>query len=126
MNRTAAWLALAVVLAVGVDALGDLTQDRPDHPEDGSRSEIVLAVRTRSAEDSEHAARRLWAACEATIDNRLLDPGLVAVGDGRWLAVTEPAVGPRSWRRLQGCLEDLTLHRVLGQIVSKQDRPAAP
>lgn len=121
MKRLLLWLGLAVVVAVGVDALGDLTQDRPDRVVPGSHSEIVLEVTTRSGEAPAAAARRLWAACERTVSNRLAEAGLVERDDGRFLAVTEPAVGPRSWRRLKGCLEDLTLDRVKATVVSKQD-----
>lgn len=125
MKTLVASLALAAAIALGLDALGDLTQNRPDRDVPGSTSELLLRVSTRSGEPPATAARRLWMACEHTVRNRLLDPGLVEVGDGLMGAVTEPAVGPRSWRRLKGCLEDLTLDHVQATVISKVDRPPA-
>jgi hypothetical protein len=57
---------------------------------------------------------------------RLADPGVVQVADGRFRLTIEPEVGEHSWRRLQGCLEDATLDRVKGHVVSKTDIPPAP
>jgi hypothetical protein len=123
VKRAAVALAGILLGVAGIDALGDLTQDRPDPPRPGSRSEIVLRVSARGA--GPDAADRLWAACEGTVRVRSVPPHPVFLGDGTWRVVTEPAVGPRAWKRLRGCLEDLTLDRVLGRVVSKVDLPAA-
>ncbi len=124
--------ALLVVLAVaglelGIDALADLTQDRPDRVLPGSRSEIVLEVSSRDRTGSDLlSAQGLWGACQGNVWQRLVEPGVVQVADGRFQLTTEPAVGEHSWRRLQGCLEDTTLDRVKGHVVSKRDVPPAP
>ncbi len=125
MKRAVIWLGLAALIAVGIDALGDLTQNRPDVPRQGTRSEILLEVRNRNFRaTSLEAAQNLWAVCSGTVHNRLAPPGLVAVSEDRFLLATEPAVEKYGWRRLKGCLEDLTLDQVIAKVVSKQDLPA--
>ena len=122
MKRTVLLLLAAAALAVGIDALADLTQDRPDRVVQGSRSEIVLDVASRDRGGSVLlSAQGLWGACQGTVRHRLVDPGVVELSDGRFRLQTEPALGEHSWRRLQGCLEDTTLDRVKAHVVSKRD-----
>ncbi len=127
MKRALLILVAVVAVYAGIDVLADLTQDRPDHVVPGSRSEIVLEVSSRDRTGSDLlAAQGLWGACQGNVWQRLVEPGVVEVGDGRFRMTTEPAVGEHSWRRLQGCLEDATLDRVKGHVVSKRDLPPAP
>jgi hypothetical protein len=122
-------VALAVAaLWVGIDALADLTQDRPDQVVPGSRSEIVLEVDSRDRTGSNRlSAQGLWGACQGTVRQRLAEPGVVPLDDGHFLLTTEPALGEHAWRRLQGCLEDATLDRVKGRVIDKRDlAPASP
>jgi hypothetical protein len=122
VKRVALVLLGMAALAVFVDVLGDLTQDRPDKVVPGARSEIVLDLRTQDYLGSPlSAAQGLWGACSGTVTQRLLDPGVVDLGEGRYRLVTDPAVGEHSWRRLQGCLEDATIDRVTAEVVSKRD-----
>jgi len=116
-------VVLAVAgLAAGLDVLADLTQDRPDKIPAGSRSEIVLDVRHRSTQPAEvRTAQGLWGACQGTVWQRITDPGVGELGGGRFLVTTSPAVGEHAWRRLQGCLEDMTVDRVRAEVVSKRD-----
>ena len=120
-------VALAAIVG-GIDVLADMTQDRPDHVVPGSRSEIVLEVSSSDRTGSDLlSAQGLWGACQGNVWQRLVDPGVVQVADGQFRLITEPAVGEHSWRRLQGCLEDATLDRVRGHVVSKRDvLPEAP
>ncbi|MDQ4068047.1 MAG: hypothetical protein M3203_00980 [Actinomycetota bacterium] len=120
-------VAVAVVAVyAGIDVLADLTQDRPDDVRPGSRSEIVLEVSSRDRTGSDLlAAQGLWGACQGNVWQRLVDPGVVQGNDGRFRLTTEPAIGEHAWRRLQGCLEDATLDRVKGHVVSKRDVPPA-
>jgi len=129
MKRIVLVAVLVAVTVAGIDWLADLTQDRPDRVAPGSRSEVVLEVRVRNSFDPAPLIRAqgLWGACESTVHQRLIEPGLVELGAGRFLAVTEPALGEHAWRRLQGCLEDLTIDRLHGHVVSKTDMgPAEP
>ncbi len=122
MKRAAIILLGMAALAVFVDVLGDLTQDRPDTVVPGARSEIVLDLRTQDYLGSPlSAAQGLWGACSGTVTQQLLDPGVVDLGEGRYRLVTDRAVGEHSWRRLQGCLEDATIDRVTAEVVSKRD-----
>ena len=122
MKRAAVLLGLAVAVYFGVDAMGDLTQDRPDVVAPNSNSEIVLQVTSRDVHgSSDEAAQALWAVCQNTVRNRLAPPGVVPVGGDRFRLVTEPAVGEHSWRRLQGCLEDLAVDQVKARVVTKRD-----
>ncbi len=121
--RRALLAALAVAAVVmSVDFLADLTQDRPDRVLPGSRSEVVLEVDSRDRTGSALlSAQGLWGACQGTVYQRLAEPGIAEVGDGRFRLQTEPALGEHAWRRLQGCLEDATLDRVKAHVVSKRD-----
>ncbi len=122
MKRAALVLLGMAALAVFVDVLGDLTQDRPDTVVPGARSEIVLEVRTQDYLGSPlSAAQGLWGACSGTVKQELVDPGVVDLGGSRYLLVTTTAVGEHSWRRLQGCLEDATIDRITAEVVTKRD-----
>ena len=124
MKRAVLLLVAALAVALGVDGLADLTQDRPDHVIPGSRSEIVLDLQSRDRGGSAMlSAQGLWGACQGTVRHRLAEPGVIEVSDGRFRLVTEPALGEHSWRRLQGCLEDTTLDKVKAHVVSKRDIP---
>lgn len=124
--------ALLVVLAVaalvmGIDVLADLTQDRPDRVLPGSRSEVLLEVDSRDRTGSELlSAQGLWGACQGTVYQKLAEPGVTQVAEGQFRLLTEPALGEHAWRRLQGCLEDATLDRVKGRVLSKRDLAPAP
>ena len=119
--------ALLLIIAVaalvgGIDALADLTQDRPDSVAPGSRSEIVLEVQSRDRTGSDRlSAQGLWGACQGNVWQKLAEPGVVELAEGRFQRTTEPALGEHAWRRLQGCLEDATLDRVKARVGSKQD-----
>ena len=126
MKRVLFVLVAVAAIAGGIDMLADLTQDRPDRIEPGSRSVIVLDVDSRDRTGSDLlSAQGLWGACQGTVWQRLVDPGVVEVDGGRFRLMTEPALGEHSWRRLQGCLEDATLDRVKARVISKQDLPPA-
>ena len=129
MKRRLLLLGLVVAPVFGIDWLADLTQNRPDRNIPGSRSEVVFDVTVRHHFDPGKlpTAQGLWGACQHTAFRRLVPPGMVEVGEGRFRVVTEPALGDNAWRRLKGCLEDVTVDRVKADIVSKRDfPPAAP
>ncbi|CAN5289866.1 hypothetical protein BH18ACT4_BH18ACT4_11010 [soil metagenome] len=55
--------------------------------------------------------------CAGTTSRRLVEPGLGPDGPGRFRAVVEPALGEHSVRKLTGCLQNLTVDRLQGQVV---------
>ena len=70
MKRVIAYLALAVAGVVGIGALMDATQNRPDDPPPGSTSTLAFTVSTRDFPGGEQtAARTLMAVCAATVDD---------------------------------------------------------
>lgn len=118
MKRIAVAVVLAAIIAVAIGELGDLTQSRPDPVRDDAATEVVLSVeedRFRPGRDA--AAAALWAVCVAQTSSEVPD-GLNRLADGRYRAVLEPAVGHHERRKLVGCLEDLTIDRVLGDVES--------
>jgi len=122
MKRVVVLLLAVAALVGGIDALADLTQDRPDSVVPGSRTEIVVEVQSRDRTGSDVlSAQGLWGACQGNVWQKLAEPGVVELADGRFRLTTEPALGEHAWRRLQGCLEDATLDRVKARVVSKQD-----
>jgi hypothetical protein len=113
-------VVLLVVGALSVDMLGDLTQSRSDQVPVGSRSEIVLDIDTRDyRQDRSDGARALWAACAGTTGSVLVDGPAFVPGDGDRVRLSvEPGLGRNNRRKLVGCLEDATIDRLQGTVVS--------
>jgi hypothetical protein len=119
MKRIVIVLVLLVVAVLGVDVLGDLTQSRPDSVQDGTATELVMSVeedRFRPGQDA--AAHALWSVCAAQTRSQPVGTGIEPVGDGQYRVVLEPAVGHHEELKLVGCLEDLTIDRVVGNVES--------
>ncbi len=112
-------IAVAAVLSLSVDALGDLTQNRPDRALPGTSSTMVVEINTRSADASSvETATRLWAACAGTVPGYIEAPKIAALGSGKAMIVTQPALGEHTQRRLSGCLSDTTLDEVVARVLS--------
>ena len=122
MKRVIAYLALAVATVVGIGALMDATQNRPDDPLPGSSSTLAFTVSTRDFPGGEQtAARTLMAVCAATVDDATITvpaPAHEAADDAdrAWHVTITPALGEHGRKRLEGCLEDVTLDRVIGHV----------
>jgi hypothetical protein len=127
MKAAAIFVVVAIVLGFAVDFLGDLTQSRPDPVHAAEVSEVILSVdQDRFGGGQDAAADALWAVCSAQTTSRMaLTDRLQSLGDGRYRAVLQPAVGDNDERQLVGCLEDLTVERVLGDVKSFRTLPAA-
>jgi hypothetical protein len=54
------------------------------------------------------------------------EQGLEPLGGGRYRAVLHPALGKHDGRQLIGCLEDLTVDRVIADVESVRTLPAGP
>jgi hypothetical protein len=115
------------VLAVVVIGMMEATQNRPDEVREGTTTEVTFEVSTRDVERGEaYAAAALWAVCAGTVSGEITAPVPVdADGDGAWLVTIEPAIGEHGENRLVGCLEDVTIDRVLGHVVSLETSAAA-
>jgi hypothetical protein len=120
MKRLLIVVALAVAAFVVVSELGDLTQSRPDPIRSDAATEVVLSVdEDRFGPGEDGAAAALWAICEAQTHSRETEDGeLQRIGDGRYRVILRPAVGHHEQKKLVGCLEDLTVDRVVGNVES--------
>ena len=119
MKRIIAYLALAIAAVVGLGALMDATQNRPDDPAPGSTSTLAFTVSTRDFPGGEQtAARTLMAVCAATVDDATITVPAQAgeADDDAWRVIIKPALGEHGRKRLEGCLEDVTLDRVIGHV----------
>ena len=116
------FIALVVAVVLGaylVDTIGDLTQGRPEPAQGGTQTVLVYDVATRrTARTDAEAARALWAVCESLTYHRVV-AGPDEVADG-WMVRMEPALGRQASARVEGCLEDLTLDRLVGRVVSME------
>ena len=112
-------IAVAAGLSLAVAALGDVTQNRPDRALPGTSSTLVLDINTRTPDTSSvETATRLWGTCAGTLPHYIDAPKIAALGSGRALIVTQPALGEHTQRRLSGCLSDTTLDEVQASVVS--------
>lgn len=127
MKRFLVVVALVAVIAVAVDVLGDMTQTRPDDVNEDAVTEVIMRVdEDRFGFGRDAAADALWAVCWAQTSSRMTGDGrLEALGDGRYRAVLRPAVGHHDERQLVGCLEDLTVDRVLADVETFRTYPVS-
>ncbi|HEV2757497.1 MAG TPA: hypothetical protein VG318_17170 [Actinomycetota bacterium] len=112
-------IAVAAALFLSIDVLGDLTQNRPDRALPGTSSTLVVEIKTRMPNSSSvETASRLWSACAGTVPAYITTPKIAALGSGKALIVTQPALGEHTQRRLTGCLSDTTLDEVQARVRS--------
>ena len=119
MRRLIAQLAFAVAGLVGLFALMEATQNRPDDPRPGSTSTVAFTLSTRDFPGGEStAANTLVAVCAATVDGSTISPPAPSgdAADDAWRVTITPALGEHGRKRLEGCLEDVTLDRVIGHV----------
>lgn len=121
MRRTVASAALVLGLVAAVFLMREATQNRPDPVVDGSETTVDFTVSTsRFSRGEPAAATALWAVCSATVSGDVT-PVPVAHADG-WRVHVTPAIGEHGENRLVGCLEDLTVDRVVGDVVAITSR----
>lgn len=114
--KLAALAVLAVLTVLGVTALADLTQNRPDPVVEGSTTTVAFDVATRRYDGDEMlAAQSLWAVCQSTVSGEKTS---VVASDDHFTVTVTPAFGENGRKRLTGCLEDATVDRVMGHVVS--------
>lgn len=109
---------IAAALVLGIGAMADATQNRPDVVDPDSSTTLVFDVGTRRYTGGDDAAAlALWAVCASTVGDNEVVAGPAPVADG-WSVTLEPALGEHSRKRLAGCLEDGTIDRVRGHVRS--------
>jgi len=114
--RTVGLAVLAVLTVLGVMALADLTQNRPDAVVEGSSTTVSFDVASRRYSGSElMAAQSLWAVCQSTVGG---DKSAVAEVGDHFTVTVAPAFGDNGRKRLTGCLEDATVDRVMGHVIT--------
>jgi hypothetical protein len=116
MKRVVIFVAVTLGLVVGVKAMADATQNRPDEAVAGTTSVIEFSVSTHDFQRGESAAATaLWGVCASTVPGDV-SPLPDAEGDN-WVVTVSPAIGRNGEKRLVGCLEDLTIDRVVGNVL---------
>jgi hypothetical protein len=119
LKKTLVGLGLVFALYAAIDALADLTQNRPDALEVRGSTRLVMTV---NASDSDFysplvAARGLWNHCRGTINQSNPVPGRLRAGDGLVTLVLEPAIGENTQKRLVGCLQDATIDHLSADVL---------
>ena len=118
---TAVLVAAGVVAAgltyLGVDAMADATQTRPD-PRVAGTSSVVVAVDPGSARSPLVAAGALWGACTTQLGGGFELIGMTAVSGGDVRLLVRPQIGEYAERRLRGCINDATTDRIRAMVRS--------
>ncbi len=106
--------AVALLLgSVGVDWLGDLTQDRPDVVLPDRESSVVISASAKGpARSSLEATQALWGACTTQLGAGFQVLSMAEVGPGAVEVVVRPEIGKYAERRLRGCITDGSTDRL--------------
>lgn len=113
----AAALAAVGAATVGLDALADATQSRPD-PRVAGTTSVVVGVDPGSARSPAAAAAALWGACSTQLGSGFELVGTAALGGGEVRFVVRPGIGMYAERRLRGCINDATTDRIRATVRS--------
>ncbi len=123
MKRTLFVIALVCAIALGVTAMREATETRPDVRDANRTTEVVVHLESQDYLQSlDTAAQALWGACSATIGGELAPPGIERIGDGDYRYSITPSLGQHGKERLLGCFRDLTVDRVRSRVESVHTR----
>ena len=123
MRRTIAFALAAPLIGVGIFVLRERLESRPDPMIPGTESVVRFKVDVYDAAQPVPAVVEvLWHACNQTLASELVELDVLDGGIG--IATVAPALGPHQRRRLTGCLQDATIDRVRGEVLSIADQPA--
>jgi hypothetical protein len=120
LKKGLAMFALASTVYLGIDLLGDLTQNRPDAPTMNRSTRLVMVVNSSDSDfySPTVAARGLWNHCRGTINQSSRVPGRLSTTDAGLISLmVEPAIGENAQKRLVGCLQDATIDHVSADIL---------
>lgn len=125
IGRTAlAVIALVVVGWLGIDALLDATESRPEPLDRPASTAIELAIAQHEpAPSAAQAAEALWISCRSTLGAQQVATHVVPLEGDRVRLVLEPGIGKLSTRRLTGCLADFQIDLVRADVVDVVTRP---
>ena len=119
-----ATLIMTAVLALAIDELGDLTQNRPELDVTGRSGQLTLEIADHGWPHSTvDAARALWQACLVTLPSGFHGSGFVESGSNQVTLLIVPKPGESAQRRLFGCLNDSTIDNVGGRVVDFHSSP---
>ena len=119
-----AGVAAIALATVGLDAMADATQNRPDVKVAGTASSVIVAVHPGSARGPVAATRALWGACTTQVGGEYNLLGLTDLGSGRVQVVVGPRIGKYAERRLRGCFGDAVTDRLQAHVRSVSALPA--
>ena len=113
----------AVGLAIGVLgvlSLREATLSTHGRVDPDSQVEIVLQAESNRAEPNQtlpEMVDALLLTCRLEVSSDLVGP-VEAEGDGRFVAILQPALDETNQKQLRGCLEDWTIDSVRADVVS--------
>lgn len=113
-----------LVTVQAIDIVADATQTRADEVPSDVSTELTLHVRTKGRTAGVDAtAEALWVACRNVLNRRVNATTPEVLAPNTYRFVLHPAIGSHARRRLEGCLEDATLDRTTGRVVSLLEIP---
>lgn len=111
--------AAAVAIAtMGIDALADATQTRPDTVLRDTTSSVVVSVDSGSARSAITSTKALWGACTTQLGGGFKAVGMTDIGNGDVQILVTPRIGTYAERRLRGCVGDATIDRIVARVRS--------
>ncbi|HET9443698.1 MAG TPA: hypothetical protein VFO65_10265, partial [Acidimicrobiales bacterium] len=113
------------VVTIGLDAMADATQTRPDPVRHGTTSSVMVTVDPGSARAPLTATRALWGACTTQLGGGFRVLGMTEVAPGAVQVLVSPEIGKYAERRLRGCINDATTDRIRATVQSVTVLPDA-
>jgi hypothetical protein len=109
--------AIAVIGWLGLQALLEATQTRPDPADRPARTTIELSVaQLRTSVNPGAAVEALWVVCRSALGDLPVEAEVTPMGGDRVALVLEPGIGRLGARRVTGCLSDLRIDRVRASV----------
>lgn len=117
--------SLGLLIWIGVNALGDAAQSRPDPAERPAQTTIDLAISRRGdGPPIDATADALWVACRSTLGSLPVAVDVVTNGGNGASLILRPGIGRLGVRRLTGCLADVRLDLVRADVIRTVSTPS--
>jgi hypothetical protein len=125
-GRVVVGVIAAAGLALGIDALADATQTRPQAARPGVGTVVELQLHGEVAGAApERVLASLWHSCAGTLRRPASPAAVTDLGHARFRLEVPVDFGVHTARKVHGCLEDAALDRVQARVVSFRAVPAA-